>query len=186
MVAIGCINSVIAHLQHFDMKYVLGLVFATLVLASCYTDKKATKQIEKAMQKKPELTLEKFRTKYPCIETSSDTTIVIKDTTIEVEVECPDLVDTTFIRDTIKTVNNKVIVKKVPVKVQLPGQVITKYIEDSAKIKLLSIENQKLIDENKKLKYEVNHLKSWRKYLIIPYLLVILFLIIKALTKKSL
>jgi hypothetical protein len=166
------------------MKYVLGIIFATFVLVSCYTDKKATKQIEKAISKKPELALEKFRTKYPCIQTGSDTTIVIKDTTIEVEVECPDLVDTTFIRDTIKTVDNKVVIKKVPVKVQLPGQVITKYVEDSAKIKLLSLEINKLQAENKDLKERVDGLRKWRKYLLIPYILILLALLIREGIKK--
>jgi len=166
------------------MKYVIGALFAISVLPSCYTDKKATKQIEKAMDRKPELALEKFRTKYPCVQTGSDTTIVIKDTTIEVEVECPDLVDTTFIRDTINKVDQKVIIKKVPVKVQLPGQVITKYIEDSAKIKLLSLEINKLQAENKDLKERVDGLKKWRTYLLIPYILILLALLIREIIKK--
>lgn len=166
------------------MKYVIGVIFAIFVLASCYTDKKATKQIEKAIDRKPELALEKFREKFPCIETSSDTTIVIKDTTIEVEVECPDLVDTTFVRDTIKTVNNKVIVKKVPVKVQLPAQVITKYIEDSAKIKVLSLKVEKLQAENSDLKERVTTLRKWKTYLLIPYILIILALLAREIVRK--
>lgn len=183
MVTISCINLVIANLQHFDMKYILGVIFATFVLVSCYTDKKATKQIEKAMDRKPELALEKFRAKYPCVQTGSDTTIVIKDTTIEVEVECPDA-DTTFVRDTIKTVNNKVIIKRVPVKVQLPAQVITKYIEDSSKIKLLTLKIERLKAENTDLKERVTNLRKWKNYLLIPYILIILALLVREIIRK--
>ncbi len=117
-----------------------------MCFSRCYTSDKAQHQVNKADAKYPEIVAKLARDKYPCTELlKNDTAVIFKDTTIYVDVDCPDTSSTNNF-ETIRTDTiNKVITKtvRVPVNVQLPQKIITKYFEDSAKLKLASIDLNK-------------------------------------------
>lgn len=123
----------------------LLFIAVVVILASCYTSDKATKQVNKADSKFPEVVAKLARDKYPCTELlKNDTAIIFKDTTIWID--CPDTIkgnDFEVIRfDTI----NKVITKTIRVPVTLPvrTEIVTRWYEDSAKLKIAAIANIKL------------------------------------------
>lgn len=151
------------------MKTLIQLIIIGLVIMSfpsCYTQKKAIEQVNKADEKFPEVVAKLARDKYPCTDLlKPDTLVTIKDSIVFVEVECPDVINpTTVIK--VDTVNN-VITKTIRVPVNMPVQVkyITKWYEDSAKQKLLSIDLNKAIAANKTLSEDNNalHKKVARK-----------------------
>lgn len=124
------------------MKY----LFILMLFASCYTPNKAIKDAQKSIRKHPLSVLPIFRNQFPCIVTDADTIYQVHDTIIEVP--CPtEIVHETKI-DTIKGVIVQTKIVKIPVRVQLPGRIITKYIEDSSKLKELSIQ---INDKNKRI-----------------------------------
>jgi len=112
-------------------------LFLLLLFASCYTPNKAIKDAEKSIKKHPASVLPIFRNSFPCIVTSADTIYQVHDTIIEIP--CPTEVIHETKVDTIKGIIVQTKIVKVPVRVQLPGKIITKYIEDSSKLKSLSI-----------------------------------------------
>lgn len=116
------------------MKYLLLI----LILSGCSTAKEL---LDKAEKKDPAIVAKYARDKYPCSDLfKPDTAIVYKDSMVFVEVECPEVVTAeTIIK--IDTVNNVVMKTiRVPVTVRTAGQVITKYYEDSAKLKIYATE----------------------------------------------
>ncbi len=139
------------------MKYLLII----LLFTGCYTQKKATDQVNKANDKFPAIVAKLARDKYPCKDLlKPDTTTIYQDSIILVEIECPD-VPTEVIR--VDTVNN-VITRTVRVPVNMPVQVkyITKWYQDSAQMYLLTKDlehakfaNTKLADENNSLSKKV-------------------------------
>jgi len=151
------------------MKYLL-LIF---ILTGCYTQKKATEQVEKANDKFPEVVAKLARDKYPCKDLlKPDTTTIYQDSLIFVEVECPD-VPTEVIR--IDTVNN-VITRTVRVPVNMPVQIrtVTKWYEDSAKLKLFTLQVESLQADTASLRQEtvklygkVSSRNKWLLWLII-------------------
>lgn len=140
------------------MKTLIQLILIGLVIMSfsrCYNSKKATEQVNKADSKFPEIVAKLARDKYPCSDLlKPDTLTTIKDSLIFVDVECPDTLTTETVLRT-DTLNN-VITKTIRVPVNMPIQIrtITKWYEDSAKLKLASIEQNKLIKENERLTTE--------------------------------
>ena len=133
-----------------NLKYLLIL----LLLPGCYTAKKATEQIKKADNKFPEVVAKLARDKYPCTDLlKNDTAVIWRDSVVFID--CPEIAPNEFERVVIKTdtVNN-VITKtvRVPVRVQLPTQVVTKWYEDSAKLKMAAVAADKLAAENTGLK----------------------------------
>jgi hypothetical protein len=151
------------------------LLFALVVLGSCYTPNKANKALNKANDKFPDIVAKFTRDKYPCITKSLDTTYRI-DTAYEyIDVDCPDYKDSVVIRDTIKSVTifPRTVTKKVKVAVPQQTQIINHYIEDSAKIKIMTSENIKCSDELKdKTEQSANRLK-WIWWLIIALIISI-------------
>ncbi len=139
------------------MKYLLII----LLLTGCYTQKKATEQVNKANDKYPAIVAKLARDKYPCKDLlKPDTTTIYQDSLVFVEIECPD-VPTEVIR--VDTVNN-VITRTVRVPVNMPVQIrtVTKWYEDSAQVYLLTKDletakfaNTKLTDENNSLSKKV-------------------------------
>jgi hypothetical protein len=116
------------------MKYLIPLLF----LVSCYSPQKAVKQSYKAITKRPTAVLPLFRSLFPCIETSSDTVYQVKDSVIIVKCPDPSVIEH-FKTDTI---TNEIEYTKyigVPVKVKLPSKTITIKVQDSAKIKELTL-----------------------------------------------
>jgi hypothetical protein len=121
-------------------KFTKILLMAAL-LCGCYTEKKAQKQVDKAVNKKPKIAAETLRKAFPCI-TKIDTVVKIDTGYDFIEIQCPDQAQPGTKIDTIY------INKKTTQKVYLPGKItkvaaqketitITKYIKDSAEIYLL-------------------------------------------------
>lgn len=146
-------------------KILLTAITAIALLNACYTDKKATKQITKAIEKKPLIAAKLTREAYPCITVASDTAIIYKDSLIEVD--CPPNATEYFIvRDTLNRFDTIYKSVKVPIKVQLPSTVVTKYIEDSAKITLIAgekrtLEDKLLLANNAIAKHVANENSLW-------------------------
>lgn len=118
------------------MKYLIIII----LLSSCST---AQELMDKAEKKDPAIVAKVARDKYPCKDIlKPDTAVVYKDSLVFVEVECPEVVTTeTIIKtDTINNVVTKTI--RVPVTIRTAGQVITKWYEDSAKLKIAAMELQ--------------------------------------------
>lgn len=164
------------------MKY---LVFI-LLLVGCYTEKKAVKQADKAIQEYPKAVGESFRKAFPCVTTAADTVhdISYRDTIIEVPVTIVDSVvkyDTAFF--------NNVVIKKI--KVPQKTVTITKYIKDSAEIwqcQLLleesTLQKNQLLEEIEKRDAKIGGLKKWKLWLTIPYLIFIAFYILARIYRK--
>lgn len=130
------------------MKYLIALLF----LSGCYTAEKATNQVNKADSKYPEIVAKLARDKYPCTDLlKPDTAVVFKDTTIYID--CPEVVTTnnfeTVRTDTVNHVITKTV--RVPVNIPIKTQVVTKWYEDSAKLKLYAVALNKAIAANEKL-----------------------------------
>lgn len=142
-------------------------------LTGCYTQKKATEQVEKANDKFPAIVAKLARDKYPCKDLlKPDTTTIYQDSIILVEIECPEL-PTEVIR--VDTVNN-VITRTVRVPVNMPVQIrtVTKWYEDSAKLKLFTLQVESLQadtaslrQETVKLSGKVSSRNKWLLWLII-------------------
>ena len=118
-----------------QVKYIwliLLAIIVTAILAGCST---AEKLLNKAERKDPTIVAKLARDKYPCTDLlKNDTAIIWKDSIIYVE--CPDNTNPFEIikTDTINNVITRIV--KVPVKVQIPGKVVTRWYEDSAKLKI--------------------------------------------------
>ena len=164
------------------MRYLVLL----LLLAGCYTQKKAVKQAEKAMKEDPKAINEQFRKEFPCVNTAADTVhdITYRDTIIEVPVTIVDSIvkyDTAFF--------NNVIIRKI----RLPREVvtITKSIKDSAEVwhcQLLleesTLQKNQLLEEIEKRDNKIGGLKKWKLWLTIPYLIFIAFFILARIFRK--
>jgi len=136
--------------------FIWGLIVSILAMLltfanSCTTSKNAAKKAEKIMDKYPEKVLPILRKKAPCITVKYDTTFTSIDTVINIdcpEIDTPKYFTDTVIRDVKKTI-------KVPYRVTLPAKIITKYIEDSAKIKELTLKlDREIFDKEEALKRE--------------------------------
>ena len=148
------------------MKYILII----LIFASCST---AQELMDKAEKKDPAIVAKLARDKYPCKDLlKPDTTTIYQDSIILVEIECPD-VPTEVIR--VDTVNN-VITRTVRVPVNMPVQIrtVTKWYEDSAKLKLFTLQVESLQadtaslrQETVKLSGKVSSRNKWLLWLII-------------------
>lgn len=149
-------------------------IFILMLFASCYTPNKAIKDARKALDKHPAHVLPIFRNAFPCIVTDADTIYQVHDTIIEIP--CPTEVVHESKIDTIKGIIVQTKIVKVPVRVQLPGRVITKYIEDSSKLKELGLQinehKQMLIEKDKRIEKLEN--KVERRNKIIWWLLILL------------
>jgi len=123
------------------MRYIILL----LLLTGCYTAKKAEQQVNKANDHYPGVVAKLARDKYPCTNLlRPDTTILYRDTLVYID--CPDSIPATFEvvrRDTINNVVTKTV--RVPVNLPIRERIITKWYEDSAKLKLAAIEKDSII-----------------------------------------
>lgn len=157
------------------------IIFITLIL-SCnkYTEKAATKEVNKAYINYPKVIAKIAKDAYPCIVVKKDTIITYTDSTYYVD--CPDISSTTAADylgpDTI-TITKTLPGKKIRVPIYLPSKIITitKYIEDSAKIFQLSDaihtltnEAAKLNEDKEKLEAKVAKKNKYLLYLLIALL----------------
>lgn len=118
----------------------LLLIIIIAIMAGCSSAKKL---LDKAERKDSKIVAEYARDKYPCTDIlKPDTTVIIKDSLIFIDIECPDIVPAEIVVKT-DTVNN-IITRTIRVPVTLPVQVkyITKWFEDSAKLKIYATDAQ--------------------------------------------
>ena len=165
------------------MRYLL----IALLLCGCYTQKKATEQVNKANDKFPEVVAKLARDKYPCTDLlKPDTAVIWKDTVVYVD--CPDTASNPFQVVRYDTVNKVVTLPgrtiKVPVTIPAKTVYIDRWFEDSAKLKLAAIERDKLVKENEKQKKTIlDKEKTIRKLtkavigLSIPLFLILLYMV---------
>lgn len=165
--------------------YSIVMTFLLLLFGSCsrYTPTKAVEQINKANNTYPGTVAELTRKWYPCITRSSDTVVLTKDSVIYIE--CPDLPEVidggrvdTFIIENVKT---KTV--RVPVTIPVRTQVVTKYIEDSAKIKVLTAAYDgavKLLEKEKEKYAEMKQARNkWRKWCLITWGIIVLAIFLR-------
>lgn len=129
-----------------------------MLFNSCQTAKQL---MDKAEKKNPAIVAEYARDKYPCTDLlKPDTAVIFKDTTIYVD--CPDTAQTGPYEVTVTDTVNRVVTKtiRVPVTIKLPGTTITKYYEDSAKLKLAGLQIQGLQADTTRLQAKVNTYKN--------------------------
>lgn len=129
--------------------YIMTIIAVVVFLNSCSTAKKL---LNKAERKDPTIVAKLARDKYPCTDLlKNDTAIIWKDSIIYVE--CPDNTNPfeviTVRTDTVNNIVTRVI--KVPVKVQIPGKIVTRWFEDSAKLKIYATELNGCITTREKL-----------------------------------
>jgi len=118
-----------------------------LILTGCSTAKEL---LDKAEKKDPAIVAKYARDKYPCTDLlKPDTAVIWKDSTVYID--CPE-VTTTFETVRFDTINNVVTkIVKVPVNMPVRTQTITKWYEDSAKLKILNVEATACQESVKKL-----------------------------------
>jgi len=114
-------------------------------LTSCSTAKQL---MDKAEKKDPAIVAAYARDKYPCTQLlKTDTAVIFKDSTVWVD--CPDTASSSPYEevrwDTVNDVRTRTI--KVPVTIRTAGQVITRWFEDSAKLKLYRLQVEGLQKE---------------------------------------
>lgn len=137
------------------MKYLILII----LLSGCSSAKEL---MDKAEKKDPAIVAKYARDKYPCTDLlKPDTAVIYQDSLIYID--CPETPVNTYEVVKYDTVNN-VITKIVRVPVNMPVQVktITKWYEDSAKLKILTealnkanTDNLKLAEANDKLSKKV-------------------------------
>lgn len=159
-----------------DIIEIIIALLLTVTICSCYTSKKAVIQTTKANTYYPKEISVLTRSWYPCVTNKQDTIITSKDSLIYIE--CPDNTPITdyFSKDTIIKVVIKDSLRIIKVPVHLPIQTIhiTNTIEDSAKIKELSVTiSDKEVAVNQ-LNKKVNGLQIWRIWLFILLVLSLL------------
>ena len=137
------------------------LLILTLLFTGCYSAKKAAEQVKKANDNYPEVVAKTARDLYPCTDLlKPDTVLAIKDSLIYIE--CPELVKNDYISttDTIIVRDSIYRIVKVPVKVQVQTKYITSYYEDSAKLKLFTIQVTGLQQDTTALKSNITKLQG--------------------------
>jgi methyl coenzyme M reductase subunit C len=141
-----------------NINHLITLVTIIATLASCSSAKEL---LDKAEKKDPAIVAKLARDKYPCTDIRKpDTAVVYKDSLVFVEVECPEVVvkETVIKTDTVNNVITKTI--RVPVTVRTSGQVITKWYEDSAKLKIYATLSSQLNKELEKVSAEKDQYKA--------------------------
>lgn len=170
----GCLPIVYATLIFFL------LVLFVALFGSCYTQKKATEQTQKALIKYPEVVANVARTAFPCVTTKSDTIISTKDSVVFIDCpETPDNPAPEFIRDTVTNTITKYLkgethFYKVPVTLPIRTITVIKKEKDSAEIYLLTKENNRLKTYGEKADRKIHKRNNVILWLIIA-LLVSLF-----------
>jgi len=119
-----------------DFKTIIIALLVLVILPSCYNAKKAQKQVNKALLEYPEKVATIARDAFPCITIASDT-VRVTDTLLDF-IDCPEVPDPEYKRDTIVINGVKTVYVKVPAKVQVKTVTVTNKIEDSAKLKVLN------------------------------------------------
>lgn len=142
------------------------LLMIMLMISGCYSSKKADKDINKAYENYPETVAAFARDKFPCKETSTDSTIRTEYDFIEIK--CPDQKEQTQVIDTLYLTKPSrpktyIVYKDKFVAIPSTTKTITKIVRDSSCEILLkkSVEGQQiLVRKNEKQ-------SDWIKWLLI-------------------
>jgi len=154
------------------MRYIIALVFlsrytiALVLLSSCLSPRKAERQLDKVQDKFPEILAEKCLENYPCLPKKADTLITVEYDLIEVECPNGDIPATS--RDSVDTVyiikyNEKRVTKEI--RVPCESKVITNYVEDSAKLKVIGSQLAKAEVSYLLMKERAQKFKNYLKYM---------------------
>lgn len=146
------------------------LCFA-LLLSGCnkYTPEEALRDMNKANDLHPKVVSDYVGEHFPC-KTKSDSVIKVDTMYQYIEVSCPptDTIQTsdTIYLDKIKNTTKTNIVRKI---VAIPSKsiIVTKYVEDSAKLKSLYLSISQAQKENKDCVVKQEKKSEWIKWLII-------------------
>lgn len=155
------------------MKSYLKTILTMLLMSSmigCYTPKKALKELNKALDKQPNAVAEFTRKEFPCIDLKNDTVTKVEYEFLEVA--CPGVVtepkqiDTIFVTKNSKPKTYYVEKQKI---IAMPSKTIyiTKTIEDSAKIKMLSEQLSNVIKDRDYYEKKQSRSSDWIKWLLI-------------------
>ena len=128
------------------LNHIIIALLVLVILPSCYNAKKAQKQVNKALLEYPEKVATIARDAFPCITIASDT-VRVTDTLFDF-IDCPEAPGPEYIRDTVVISGVKTVTVKVPGKTQVKTVTVTQRIEDSAKIKLLTMDIAALVSVN--------------------------------------
>lgn len=145
------------------MKYIKLIALIFICSCSRYTEPTAIKQTTKANDKYPESIAKLVRGWYPCTITETNTVIETRDSIVYVD--CPDLPQ--IIHEPGDTVySTQTVVKTVKVPVHLPIEIryITKWVEDSAKIFVLTKELKTSVKKSDDLQIRVDAMTDKRDY----------------------
>lgn len=145
------------------MKTALQLILIGLVIMMFSRCSTAKELLEKAEKKDPAIVAAYARDKYPCTDLLRPDTVTLYEDSL-VFIECPDslyssndyanvITDTLWQPGQVRTV-------RVPVKILVPSQVITRWYEDSAKLKVLAVDIGKCTTERDALKASNDSLKA--------------------------
>jgi len=136
---------------------VIVLYWTAAILTGCQTAKQL---LDKAEKKDPAIVATYARDKYPCTDLlRPDTAVLYRDTTVYID--CPDSIPATF--EVIRTDTvNQVVVKtvRVPVKLPIQTQVVTRWYEDSAKLKIFTVQVNALQRDTAALQSQVTKYKG--------------------------
>lgn len=158
------------------IKYLIILI----ILSSCYTQKKAEEQTDKAHDKYPAMVAKKTRSWFPCVKVKADTAYRTDTLYDLVEVRCPDTI--AYRVDSFETVTAvKVPVYiKVPIAAPIQTITVTNTVEDSAKIFIMSDQITKCSDSLTAAQNKISHRGKVIKWLIfflvglaVPYIIKI-------------
>lgn len=150
-----------------------------IIISGCYTQKKASQQVEKADKKYPEITAAFCKGSYPCIIVDSITHTDTLYNTIETEV--PGETDTLRVKDTVFVRTNKVLTKFVNKEI-IKTNTIT--VKDSAEIKILSLAITKANSDKEKYRLKAEKKSEWVMWLLIALGLSILGNVLQIKLKK--
>lgn len=149
----------------YPLLVMIALAAALIIscFTGCYTSKKAEQQVNKANDHYPGVVAKLARDKYPCTDLlRPDTAILYRDTLVYID--CPDSIPATFEvirRDTINNVVTKTV--RVPVNLPVRDRIITKWYEDSAKIKLAQIALNGLQKDTARMQARITTLQAQSK-----------------------
>jgi hypothetical protein len=169
------------------MKHIVIISLIFICSCSKYTEPTAIKQTTKANDKYPESVAKLVRGWYPCTTTEVNTVIETRDSIVYVD--CPDLPQ--IIHEPNDTIySTQAVLKTIKVPVHLPVEIryITKWVEDSAKIFIMTKDNKQLYDKNIQLSDEIGQMTDNRDYWRIRFFIllgiVILYAALKIYSKR--
>jgi hypothetical protein len=196
------------------MRYLTTIPLITLLLlGGCYTAKKADKAIDKAQRNHPEVVAKKARSLYPCVTVGADTSTILIDSNIQLEVPDNWYYPVQIEVDSFKSDANiaipnldSVIIKpinkkKITIPIKIPQRTINTKVEDKANTFLITKQCE---DEKKALNDSISYYKTkyavtskqlsdttksrnkWRKWCLITWVLVAAFVSVYFLLPKLL